>query len=236
MLIGKEVGTRHIEYLRIPCLHYTAASSMWIFFICFLIQHVKIDWSLSEVPGHTSQQHMWSEDHSWLKHKHALNHLSDRGFSTSLSSLVNHWLLTTLIKWMTSNVRSSSGFYECFNGWSTADDQLHRASSVLRLQADIRERWWFECEICKPCSASCVLFLASGVPACGDTPGNSKEELAEMQADWQPVLPPLPRMLDLKDGDGPTAVCSAPRLYWCFQQCCWMQPSVTSGLQYSHSF
>lgn len=114
------------------------------------------------------------------------------------------------------------------------NDQLHWASSVLRLQTDIRERWWFECEICKPCSASCVLFLASGVPACGDTPGNSKEELAEMQADWQPVLLPPPCMLDVKDGVDPTAVCSASRLYWCFQRRCWTWPSVTSWLQWLH--
>lgn len=42
---------------------------------------------------------------------------------------------------------------------------------------------WLECEICKPFSASCVLFLApAGVPACvqGDRRLSGKEGLAGM--------------------------------------------------------
>lgn len=42
--------------------------------------------------------------------------------------------------------------------------------------------WWLECEICKPRSASCVLFLAAaGPPAClqGDRRLSGEARLAE---------------------------------------------------------
>lgn len=46
---------------------------------------------------------------------------------------------------------------------------------------------WLECEICKPCSASCVLFLApAGVPACvqGDRRLSGTGGLAGMGSSW----------------------------------------------------
>ena len=46
---------------------------------------------------------------------------------------------------------------------------------------------WLECKICKPCSASCVLFLApAGVPACvqGDRRQSGKGGLAGMDSSW----------------------------------------------------
>lgn len=46
---------------------------------------------------------------------------------------------------------------------------------------------WLECEICKPCSASCVLFLApAGVPACvqGDSRLSGNGGLVGMGSSW----------------------------------------------------
>lgn len=46
---------------------------------------------------------------------------------------------------------------------------------------------WLECEICKPCSASCVLFLApAGVPACvqGNRRLCGKGGLVGMGSSW----------------------------------------------------
>lgn len=47
--------------------------------------------------------------------------------------------------------------------------------------------WWLECEICKPCSASCVLFSApTGVPACvqGDRRQSGKGGSVGMGSSW----------------------------------------------------